>query len=109
MKIQRYDAYETIASGPDYVPAKDGDVCKSEDVAQLEASHAAVCAHMMRLFYALLSFTNPQPDDDAAEVMAEAKQAVELYINDPSMCVTVELPDDYETESITPTTNGEQP
>ena len=63
-------------------------------VEQLEAQHAAVCAHMMRLFYALVSFTNPQPDDDADEVMAEAKQAVELYINDPSMCVTVELPDD---------------
>ncbi|CAB4141879.1 hypothetical protein UFOVP422_38 [uncultured Caudovirales phage] len=67
---------------------------KFDDVAELEARHAAVCAHMMRMFYALVNFTNPHADHDAAEVMAKAKQAVELYLNDSSMVVTVELPDD---------------
>lgn len=99
-KLQRYDAV--------WPNEQDDGWCVSyEDVAQLETEHAAVCAHMMRMFYALVNFTNPQPDDDPDEVMAEAKQAVELYINDESMCVTVELPDDFETEP--PTTNGEQP
>ena len=49
MKIQRYDAYEIHEYGTDYVPAEDGDVCKSKDVEQLEASHAAVCAMLEKV------------------------------------------------------------
>ena len=86
-KLQRYDSVWPNEND-------DGWCVAYEDVAKLEAQHAAVCAHMMRMFYALVNFTNPQPDDDAAEVMAEAKQAVELYLNDSSMVVTVVLPDD---------------
>ena len=100
MKIERFIT-EPSDSFDRYVelkPDPDGTLCLSSDVEKLEAEHAAVCAHMMRLFYALVNFTNPQPDDDAAEVMAQAKQAVELYMNDPSTCVTVELPDDESEE-----------
>ena len=78
-----------------FVEDDDGELCMSRDVDELEAmyaelvaNNAAVCAHMMRMFYALVNFTNPMPDDDAAEVMAEAKQAVELYLNDSSTVVT---------------------
>lgn len=91
MSIERFDVdHQRYLGHPD----PNGDLCYYKDVEQLEAQHAAVCAHMMRMFYALVSFTNPQPDDDATEVMAEAKQALELYLNDSSMVVTVELPDD---------------
>ena len=44
MKLQRYDAYEIHDYGTDYEPAEDGDICKSDDVARLEASHAELLA-----------------------------------------------------------------
>lgn len=88
-KLQRYDSV--------WPNEKDDGWCVAyEDVQELEAQHAAVCKHMMRMYYALCGLTNPQPDDVYADLMAEAIAAVHAFQNDDSQGVTVELPYDIE-------------
>lgn len=90
-KLQRYDAV--------WPNEQDDGWCVSyEDVQELEAQYAAVCEHMMSMYYALCDILVPDPEDDPEDVILRAKRVIERFQNDELQTVMVELPDTEEEQ-----------